>query len=92
VSNRIEEMGERIRGAEDTIENMDTSINKNAKCKKILTQNIQEIQHTMRRSNLKMIGIDENEDFKLKGAGNIFNKIIEENFPNLNKEMAMNIQ
>jgi hypothetical protein len=36
--------------------------------------------------------IEENECFQLKGPVNIFNKIIEENFPNLKKEMAMNIQ
>jgi hypothetical protein len=85
-------MEERISGAEDSIENMDTTIKEVAKCKKILTQNIQEIQDTMRRPNLRLIGIDENEDFQLKASGNIFNKIIEENFPNLNKEMPMNIQ
>jgi hypothetical protein len=59
--------------------------------KKLLTQNIQEIQDIMRRPNLRIIGIEESEDFQLKGSVNIFNKIIEENFPNLNKEMAMNI-
>ena len=46
----------------------------------------------MRRPNLRTIGIDANEDFQLKGPVNIFNKIIEENFPNLKKEMPMNIQ
>ena len=30
--------------------------------------------------------------FQLKVPANIFNKIIEENFPNLKKEMPMNIQ
>jgi hypothetical protein len=60
--------------------------------REILTQNIQEIQDTIRRPNLRIIGIDENEDFQLKGPANIFNKIIEENFPNLKKEMPMNIQ
>jgi hypothetical protein len=59
--------------------------------KKILTQNIQEIQDTMRRPNL-LIRVNENEDFQLKGPANIFNKIIEENFSNLKKEMPMNIQ
>ena len=44
----------------------------------------------MKRPNLKIIGIDENEDFQLKGLENIFNKITEENFPNLKKEMPMN--
>ena len=71
---------------------MDTTIKENAKCKKILTQNIQEIQDIMRRANLRIIGIDENEDFQLKGPVNIFNKITEENFPNLKKEMPVNIQ
>ena len=46
----------------------------------------------MRRSNLWIIGVDENEDFQIKGPANIFNKIIEESFPNLKKEMSMNIQ
>ena len=46
----------------------------------------------MGRPNLRTIGIDEKEDFQLKGPVNIFNKIIEENFPNLMKEMPMNIQ
>jgi hypothetical protein len=60
--------------------------------KKILTQNIQEMQDTMRRPNQRIIGIQEKEDFQLKGSVNIFNKIIEENFPNLKKVMPMNIQ
>jgi hypothetical protein len=46
----------------------------------------------MRRPNLRIIGIDENENFQLKGPVNIFTKVIEENFPNLKKEMPMNIQ
>jgi hypothetical protein len=46
----------------------------------------------MRRPNLRIIGIEESEDSQLKGPVNIFNKIIEENFPNLKKEMPMNIQ
>ena len=43
INNRIQEMEEWMSGAEDTIENMDRTIKENAKCKKILTQNIQEI-------------------------------------------------
>jgi hypothetical protein len=46
----------------------------------------------MRRPNLRIIGVDENEDFQLKGSANIFKKIIEENLPNLKKGMPMNIQ
>ena len=38
ISNRIQEMEERISGAEDSIEKIGTTIKENAKCKKILTQ------------------------------------------------------
>jgi chromosome segregation ATPase len=41
ISNRIQDMEERISDAEDSIGNMDTTIKENAKCKKILTQNTQ---------------------------------------------------
>ena len=56
ITNRIQEMEERISVTKDSIENMETTIKENAKCKKILTQNIQEIQDTMRRPNLRIIG------------------------------------
>jgi uncharacterized coiled-coil protein SlyX len=55
ITNRIQEMEERISGAEDSIENMKTTIKENAKCKKKLTQNIQEIQDTMRIPNLSIV-------------------------------------
>jgi hypothetical protein len=45
----------------------------------------------MRRQNLRIIGIEESEDSQIKGLVNIFNKIVDENFPNLKKEMPMNI-
>ena len=81
ITNRIQEIEGRISGAEDTIENIVTTVKENAKCKKIQTQNIQGIQDTIRRPNLGIIGIDEKEASQLKGPVNILNKIIEENFP-----------
>ena len=59
---------------------------------KILIQNIQEIHNTMRRPNLRMTGIEESKDSQLIVPVSIFNKTIKENFPNLKKEMPMNIQ
>ena len=64
ITNRIQDIEERISGAEDTKENNDT-IKENEKCKKILTQNIQEVQETVRRTSLRIIGIEESEDFQL---------------------------
>jgi uncharacterized coiled-coil protein SlyX len=63
ISNRIQEMEEKISDTEESIENMDTTIKENAKCKKKPTQNIQEIQDKMRRPNVQIIGVDEKEDF-----------------------------
>ena len=88
ITNRIQEIKERISGAEDTIENINTTIKEYVKCK---TQNIQEIQDTMRRPNLRILGIEESKNSQLEGPVNIFNNIIE-NFPNLKKEVPMNIQ
>jgi hypothetical protein len=45
----------------------------------------------MKRPNLRTIRI-ENEDSQFKGPENVFNKIIEENFPNLKKEMDIKVQ
>jgi uncharacterized coiled-coil protein SlyX len=78
ITNRIQEIEERIPDVEDTIENIDTSVKENAKQKKLLTQNIQEIQDPMRRSNLSLIGIEESNDSQLKVPVNIFNRIIKE--------------
>ena len=91
IIKRIQEIEERISDAEDSIGNMNTTIKENGKCKKIPTQNIQEIQDTMRRPNLWII-VDENEDSQLKGPANIFNNVIEESFQYLKKEIPMNIQ
>jgi hypothetical protein len=48
--------------------------------------------YTMIRPNLWIIGVDKNEGFQLKEPANIFNKLIEENFPNQKNVMPMNTQ
>ena len=60
-SNRIQEMEERISGIEDMIKEMDSSAKKYTKSKKLVAQNIQEIWDTMKRHNLRMIGIEEEQ-------------------------------
>jgi hypothetical protein len=46
---------------------MDTTVKENSKHKKLLNENIQETLDTMKRPNLRIIGIEKNEDFQLKG-------------------------
>ncbi|KAL6039464.1 hypothetical protein STEG23_034280, partial [Scotinomys teguina] len=88
IYNRMQEMEERISGIEG-IEEIDPLVKENTKANKIITRNIQEISDTMKRPNLRIIGIQEGEEYQLKGIENIFNKIIEENFLNLKKEILM---
>ena len=46
----------------------------------------------MRRPNLRIIGIEEGEEYQLRGTVIIFNKILGENFPTLKNEMTMSIK
>jgi hypothetical protein len=65
------------------IEEMDTLVKEYVKLKKkkTLTQSIQEIWNTVKRSNLRMIGTKEEEETQGRGTGNILSKTIEKNFP-----------
>ncbi|KAL6089794.1 hypothetical protein STEG23_010809 [Scotinomys teguina] len=94
LTNRMQEIEQRISDAENTIEKIDLSVKENTKAKKVVTQNTQDIWDTKKKKNpnLRIIEIEEGEEFHLKGTENIFNKIIEENFPNRKKEVPMKIQ
>jgi hypothetical protein len=46
----------------------------------------------MKLSNLKIIRVEEREDFQLKGPENIYNKIIKESVFSLEEEMSINIK
>jgi hypothetical protein len=49
-------------------------------------RNMQELSDSIKRPNLRIMGIEEEEEeVKTKGICNIFKKIITENFPNLEK-------
>ena len=88
ITNRIQGMKEKISGIE---EESNISVKENAKSKKCMTQNIQEIWDTIKRPSLRVMVIEKGDNSYLKGPENILNKIIEENFPNLNKEMPINV-
>ena len=81
ITNRIQEIEERVSDTEDTVEEINSLIKEQNKSNKFLTKNIQEIWDTMKRPNLRIIGVEEVEDLQLKGPENIFNKIIEKIFP-----------
>jgi hypothetical protein len=55
-------------------------------------RNMQELSDSIKRSNLRIMGIKEGEEIEAKGIHKIFNKIMSENFPNLEKEMPIKVQ
>lgn len=71
------------------IEEIDASVKENIKSEKILAQCFQEIWDTMKRPSLKIKGIEKGEETQVKDIESDCNKIIEEHFPNLKKEMPI---
>jgi chromosome segregation ATPase len=59
---------------------------------KTCERNMQELTDSIKRPNLRIMGIVEGEEVPAEGMHNIFNKIITENFTNLEKTMPIQIQ
>jgi hypothetical protein len=53
---------------------------------------MQELSDTIKRQNLRIMGIEEGEEVQTKGIHNILNKIITENSPNLKKVLSIQVQ
>jgi hypothetical protein len=53
---------------------------------------MQELTDSIKRPNLRTMGIEEGEEVQAKRVGNIFNKIITENFANLEKSIPILMQ
>ncbi|ERE81613.1 Transposase, L1 containing protein [Cricetulus griseus] len=70
ITNRIQEMEKRISAIEDSLEDIHSSTKENLKSNKSLTQNIQEIWDTVKRPNLRIIGVEEGEETLLKDTIN----------------------
>jgi hypothetical protein len=49
---------------------------------------MKELSNSTKRSNLRIMGIEEGEEVTAEGTWNVINKIIE-NFPNLEKELPV---
>jgi hypothetical protein len=55
-------------------------------------RNMQELTDSIKRQKLRIMGIEEGEEVQTKGMCNIFNTIITENFPNLEKTKPIQVQ
>ena len=68
ITNRLQEIEEKNFWCRRYLRRYWHKVKENSKQKKkILTKNIKEIQDTMKRPNLRIMGIEESEDSQLKG-------------------------
>jgi hypothetical protein len=59
---------------------------------KTCEKKMRELTDSIKRPNFRIIGIEDREEVQGKGMHNMFNKIITENFPNLEKDIPIKMQ
>jgi hypothetical protein len=91
-SSRIEQTENRISECEDEMAMKGKTEELLIKQLKNYEKKMQELTDSIKRPNLRIMGIEEGEEVQAKGMCNIFNKIITENFPNLEKTMPIQVQ
>jgi hypothetical protein len=89
--NRIDQKEDRISKLEDAMATEGKTEELLVKQFKICEKKMQELTDSIKRPNLRIMGI-EGEEVQAKGMCNIFNKIITENFPDLQKTMPIEVQ
>jgi predicted nuclease with TOPRIM domain len=98
MQNKMEGQPSRIEITEDRISELEDKMVIKGKTKELLVSNstcekkMQELTDYIKRPNLRIMGIEGGEEVQTKGMHNIFNKIITENFPNLEKSIPIQMQ
>jgi hypothetical protein len=87
MQNKMKGQSSRLEQAEDRISELEDEKVIKGKIEELLVQQLktcekkmQELTDTIKRPNLRIMGIEEGEEEQEKGMCNIFNKIITENF------------
>jgi esterase/lipase len=99
MQNKMEGHSSRIEKTEDRISELEDEMAIKGKTEELLVKQLntcekkmQALTDSIKRPNLIIMGIEEGEQVPVKGMHNIFNKMITENFPNLEKTMLIQIQ
>jgi septal ring factor EnvC (AmiA/AmiB activator) len=94
----VEDHSSRLEQVEDRISELEDNIDIKVKTEELLLKqlkscekNMQELSNSIKRPNQRILGIEEGK-MQAKGIRNIFNEIIAENFPNLEKELSIQVQ
>jgi esterase/lipase len=98
LQNKMEGQSRRIEQTEDRISELKDEMVIKGKTKELLIKHlkthekkVQELTDSIKRPNLRIMGI-EGEEVQAKGMHNIFNKIITQNFQNLQKSIPKQMQ
>ena len=84
---RITEAEERISDLEDKMVETTTAEQDKEKRMKRTEDSLRDLWDNIKRNNIRIIGVPEEEE-KKKGTEKIFEEIIAENFPNMGKEIV----
>jgi chromosome segregation ATPase len=91
-SSRLEQVEDRISVLEDKMEIKRKNEKLLVKQLKTCERNMQELTDCIKRPNLRIMGIEEGEKVQAKDICNIVKKVITENFPNLERDMPIQVQ
>ena len=86
INSRISETEERISDLEDKTVEITTAEHNKEKRMKRIEDRLRDLWDNIKRTNIRIIGVPEEEE-KKKGTENIFEEIIVENIPNMGKEI-----
>ena len=91
ATSRIDEAERRIGELEDIVIAKEEAEKKREKLIQEQERRIRDLSDSIKRNNIRLLGIPEEED-REKGPEGILDQIITENFPNLGKEIDIQIQ
>ena len=91
INSRINEAEEQISDLEDKIVEITTAEQNKEKRMKRIEDSLRDLWDNIKRTNIQIIGVPEEEEEK-KGTEKIFEDIIPENFPNMGKEIVSQAQ
>jgi predicted nuclease with TOPRIM domain len=91
-SSRLEQVEDRLSELEDEMVIKGKTEQLLVKQLKTLKTKCKELTDSIKRTNLRIMGTEEGEEVQEKGMCTIFNKIITENFTNLEKTVPIQVQ
>jgi uncharacterized coiled-coil protein SlyX len=88
----VKQAENRVSGTEDRVEELDQTVKDHEKMLRKYEWNMKNIWDPMKRPNIQIMGVEERKEIQTKGIDNLFNRIIAENFPNLEKERVTQVK